>query len=67
MGEKMKGYLEFCGAFNGRVKMRDGETPEQCATRVETAMQKALDRNCARLHVAVGVDYGELRQKASDG
>jgi archaellum component FlaF (FlaF/FlaG flagellin family) len=46
-----------------RAAMRDCESIDQFYERVQDAMQKALDNNCKRLHVVVGVDYGELTEK----
>ena len=52
--------IAFCGAFNGTVTLRKGETASELHTRIEEAIQAALDRQCKRLNVAVGVDYGDL-------
>lgn len=53
--------VEFCGAFNGTVTLRNGETIEQLHGRIESAMQSVLDRSCKRMNVAVGVDMGDLQ------
>lgn len=53
--------VEFCGTFEGKAKLREGETKEQFAGRVERAMLAVLDRYASRLNVNVGVDYGDLR------
>lgn len=47
--------LVFCGAFNGHIKMRKNETPEQARERAERLMQAAVDRVKA-LDVGIGVD-----------
>ena len=52
--------VEFCGAFNGTVTLRKGETVEQLYERLQDAIQTALDRSCKRLDCAVGVDMGDL-------
>lgn len=56
-----KRTLEFCGAFEGRVSLRKGETPEQAAERAQQAIQKAIDDHCKRYDVNLDVDYGDLR------
>jgi hypothetical protein len=51
--------IGFCGAFNGTVTLRDGETVEQALERVESAMLAALDARCKRLDINVGVDSSD--------
>ena len=53
--------IGFCGAFDGTVTIREGESAEQLHARIGNAMQNALDRSCKRLNVVVGVDHGELK------
>ena len=52
--------IEFCGAFNGTVTRRPGETAEQLHRRVEDAINNALDRGAKRYGVNAGVDFGDL-------
>jgi hypothetical protein len=52
----MSRKVEFCGAFNGTITLRDGEILEQALERAQDAMQAALDARCKRLGVVVGVD-----------
>ena len=52
----MKRVLDFCGAFNGRMVMRKGETPEEARERAEKYMQAALDRVKSFIEIGVGVD-----------
>jgi hypothetical protein len=49
-------YLQFCGAFNGKVKMFAGETPEAARDRAERLMQTALETRVSLIDIAVGVD-----------
>lgn len=57
-----KQVIEFCGAFSGKAKMRDNETMEQFAERIERAMNEVMDKHAKRLNVNVGVDYGDLKE-----
>jgi hypothetical protein len=50
--------LEFCGAFNGFVTLRKGETVEQALARTERAIQAVVDERKS-LDVNIGVDYGD--------
>lgn len=56
--------LEFCGAFEGRVAIRKGETPEQAAERAQDAIQKAIDDHAKRYDVNLAVDFGDIRVEA---
>lgn len=48
--------IEFCGAFNGRVRLRKGETPEQALERAEKRMNATMPF-IAGLQVVAGVDF----------
>jgi hypothetical protein len=54
--------IEFCGAFNGTVTVRKGETTEQALERVESVLQAALDAHCKRLECSVGVDRYDYKE-----
>lgn len=65
----MKRYLDYCGAFNGRIEMRANETQEQARQRAERLMQAALDR-CKSLasgplpiNIGVDVDCAVVEEK----
>ena len=48
--------VAFCGAIAGHVTLRPGETEEQAIERAQEAILAALDRNCKRLGVNVGLE-----------
>jgi len=44
----MTRVLQFCGAFDGLVTVRKGETDSEALDRVGQAMQAAMDKHCRR-------------------
>lgn len=59
--------LRFCGAIEGVVTRRPGESDSEAVTRAERVIQAALDRSCKRLGYVensgplVGLDHGDIR------